>query len=405
MIENIQNWIAENPLWGNVLTALGIFLLIVISYLIAYRLVARGLFYIAGQTESKYDDIILRRIRPRRLSLIVPLLVIYYFAYLTPETEDLIQQIVIFLILWLSVLTFNGLLDATNDIYESRRTFSGASIRGYLDVLKIMAYLTGIILSFSLFTGESPIGLLAGLGAITAILLLIFRDTILSIVASVQISANDLVKEGDWLEVPTYNADGDVLDISLHQIKIQNWDKTISVVPTYKLVDSSYKNWRGMSESGSRRIKRAIHIDIHSIRFCDQAMLERFKRFELVCDYIEDKLKELAQGMTIEDNEDFTPTIAPLLTNVSIFRAYIEAYMKNHPQIRQDMILFVRHLAPEAIGLPIEINAFTKTTVTTEYEDIQAEIFEHLLAIVSEFDLRVFQEPSGSDFESLVHSI
>jgi miniconductance mechanosensitive channel len=331
--------------------------------------------------------------------------VIYYFAYLIPTAEGYIQKGVLFVVLWLSVVTFDALLDAANEIYESRRSFSGAAIAGYLDIVKILAYAVGVILSISLLTGESPIALLAGLGALTAVLLLIFRDTILSLVASVQISTNDLVREGDWLEVPAYNADGDVLDINLHQIKIQNWDKTISVVPTYKLLESSYKNWRGMSESGGRRIKRSIHLDLHTIRFCDEAMLEKFKRFDLVRDYIEQQVSEIRQRYEARGLDMSDPVNAPRITNAGIFRAYVEAYLRNHPQIHQEMTLLVRQLDPSPTGLPVEMYVFTKTTEWIEYEAIQAEIFDHLLAVVPEFDLRVFQEPSGTDFESLVSSI
>jgi len=296
-------------------------------------------------------------------------------------------------------------LDAANEIYESRRSFSGAAIGGCQDLVKILAYAVGVILSISLFTGESPIALLAGLGALTAVLLLVFQDTIMSLVASVQISTNDLVREGDWLEVPAYNADGDVLDINLHQIKIQNWDKTISVVPTYKLFEYSYKNWRGMSESDGRRIKRAIHIDLHSIRFCDDAMVENFNRFDLIHDYVSARLDNINREITERGVGKGDHIGAHHLTNINVFRAYIQAYLESHPSIHQDMTVLVRQLDPSLTGLPIEIYVFSKTTEWIGYEAVQVEIFDHLLAIVPEFDLRVFQEPSGSDFESLVRSI
>jgi len=404
-ITPLQQWIDQNPELAQTLTYIGVLLLVVISYLVAYHLIGRALIYFAGRTASKYDDIVINRTKPARVSLYAPLFVIYYFAYLIPSAEGTIQTGVLFVVLWLSVVTFDALLDATNEIYESRRSFSGAAIAGYLDIVKILAYAVGVILSISLITGESPIALLAGLGALTAVLLLIFRDTILSLVASVQISTNDLVREGDWLEVPAYNADGDVLDINLHQIKIQNWDKTISVVPTYKLLESSYKNWRGMSESGGRRIKRSIHLDLHTICFCDEAMLEKFKRFDLVRDYIEEQVNEISQRYAARGLDTSDPVNAPRITNAGIFRAYVEAYLRNHPQIHQDMTLLVRQLDPSPTGLPVEMYVFTKTTEWIEYEAIQAEIFDHLLAVVPEFELRVFQEPSGSDFESLVRSI
>lgn len=405
MIENIQLWLEQNAQAANILAIIGAVLLAILSYLFAFRLLGRGLDYLAKSTESKYDDIIIRRTRPRRIALAVPFLVLYLYAYLIPDAEEFIQNVMLFIFLWIGILTLNGLLDAVNDIYELRRGTTGAAIKGYLDIIKIINLLFGAILSISIYTGRSPIALLAGLGAITAVLLLIFQDTILSFVASLQISANDLVVEGDWLEVPTFDADGEVVDITLHQIKIQNWDKTISVVPTYKLLESSYKNWRGMSESGGRRIKRAINIDIHSIRFCDERMLEHFKRFELVRDYIENELNNIRQRLEARGADMSDPVNAPRLTNAGIYLAYINAYLNNHPRIRKDMTVLVRQLDPSPTGLPIEIYVFTNTTEWEEYEAIQAEIFDHLLAVVPEFELRVFQEPSGSDFESLVKSI
>jgi miniconductance mechanosensitive channel len=401
----LQQWLDQNPELAQVLTLIGVLLLIVISYLVAYRLIGRALIYFVKRTESQYDDIIIQQLKPARFSLYAPLFVIYFFAYLIPQAQEYIEKGVLFFILWLSVITFNALLDAINEIYESMRTFSGAAIAGYLDLIKILAYAIGIILSFSLFTGKSPLALLAGLTAVMAVLLLVFRDTILALVASVQISSNDLVREGDWLEVPTYNADGDVIEINLHQIKVQNWDKTISVVPTYKLLDSSYKNWRGMSESGGRRIKRSIYIDLHSVRFCDDDMLEEFRRFDLVHDYIEDELREYRLRYEARGRDMSDPVNAPRLTNVGVYRAYIEAYLRNHPDLRQDMTMLVRQLAPVPTGLPIEIYTFTKTIDWLEYEEIQAEIFDHLLAVLPEFELRVFQNRVGGEFKILPESV
>lgn len=405
MIEDIQLWLEKNSQAANVAAILGAILLAIASYLVAYRLLGRGLDYLAKSTESKYDDIIIRRTRPRRIALAVPFLVLYLYAYLIPDAEDFIQNLMLFIFLWIGILTLNGLLDAVNDIYELRRGTTGAAIKGYLDIIKIINLLVGVILSISIFTGRSPIALLAGLGAITAVLLLIFQDTILSFVASLQISANDLVVEGDWLEVPTYDADGEVIDITLHQIKIQNWDKTISVIPTYKLLESSYKNWRGMSDSGGRRIKRAINLDIRSIRFYDEAKLEKFKRFELVHEYINAELEKNRQRILARGTDTSDPVNAPRLTNAGIYLAYVNAFLNNHPRIRKDMTVLVRQLDPSPTGLPIEIYVFTNTTEWEEYEAIQAEIFDHLLAVVPEFELRVFQEPSGSDFEILLRNV
>jgi miniconductance mechanosensitive channel len=291
------------------------------------------------------------------------------------------------------------LLDALNIVYESSTSYRGVSIQGYLDIAKLLIILTGIILSISLFSGQSPVALLTGLGALTAILLLVFRDTILALVASIQINANDLVKEGDWIEVPSYEADGDVINMTLHTIKIQNWDKTISVIPTHKIMEVAYKNWRGMQESGGRRIKRAIHLDLASIRFCNEEMLARFRKVDILRAYLEERLAEIEQERIQKGIEIDSPLDSRQLTNLGTYRAYIEAYLRAHPEIHQEgMTFLIRQLAPGPTGVPLEIYVFTKTTEWIEYERIQADIFDHLLAAVPVFDLRVFQEPTGMDF-------
>jgi miniconductance mechanosensitive channel len=312
----------------------------------------------------------------------------YNYAYLW-ENEAILRTGSLFIVLWISILTLNSVLNAANMIYESRATYSGVSIQGYLDLGKLLTLGVGIILTISLFTGQSPILLLSGLGALTAVLLLIFQDTILALVASVQIAANDLVKEGDWIEVPSFNADGDVTNMSLHTIKVQNFDKTFTVIPTHKLKEVSYKNWRGMSQAGGRRIKRSIYMDIQSIRFCKPEDLERFKKIPLLVDYIP----------TRSWSENGASDSLPRSTNMGAFKAYVEAYLKKRPDIRQDMTVMVRHLDPGPNGLPLEIYVFTSTTEWEAYEAIQASIFDHLLATLPEFGLRVFQK--GKDMPEI----
>jgi miniconductance mechanosensitive channel len=308
----------------------------------------------------------------------------------------MIQGTVVLLTLWVGIATLNSLLNAINRIYESRETFSGVSIQGYMDLVKLLLVIIGIILSIAIITGQSPLLLLSGLGALTAVLLLIFRDTLLSFVASIQISTQDLVKQGDWIEVPSFSADGDVIDMTLHNIVIQNWDKTISVVPTYKLLDTPYRNWRGMSESGGRRMKRALNIDLRSIRFLTEKEITELKRIDLLKDYLERKQKELAEHNTRLRIDETVPVNGRRLTNIGTFRAYVEAYVRRHPALHQEgMTLLVRQLAPSPQGLPIEVYAFTKSTVWAEYEAIQADVFDHLIAAVPHFGLKVHQEVSG----------
>ena len=399
-IPQLQNWIQTNP----AIAIIGTSVLVILIYGLSRLIFGRGLIYLTQRTKNKYDDIIMRRIRPYRAAWLAPFILLYAFAYLAGEQQVIVQNVALFFILWLTALSLNGLLDALNQIYESSPAFTGVSIQGYLDIVKILILVIAIILSVSLFTGESPILLLSGLGALTAVLLFVFHDTILAIIASIQISAHDLIKEGDWIEVPSYDADGDVINVSLHTIKIQNWDKTISVIPTHKLIEVSYKNWRGMQESGGRRIKRALQIDKTSIRFCDADMLSRLGKIDLIANTVAEKQKKIDAYQQQNHSID-TPLDGPQVTNVEIYRAYIEAYLKNHPDIhRRKMDFLVRELAPGPTGLPIEIYVFTKTTRWPEYERIQAEIFDHLLAATQFFDLRLFQEPSGSDFAAYLRN-
>lgn len=274
----LQNLFTENPS----MALLIIIILSIIVFFIFRVIIGKVLVYIAERTETKNDDILVKYLKPFRMAWLAPLIIILIFSYLIPDYELIIESVSLFFILWVSVTTINSLLNAVNEIYESTAHFSGVSIQGYIDIIKIIIILIGVILSISIITGESPAVLLSGLGALTAILLLVFRDTILSLVASIQITSQDLIKEGDWLEVPGYGADGDVLDISLHSVKIQNWDKTITVIPTYKMVDVAYKNWRGMQDSGGRRIKRSINIDLSSIFICDYETLKEFNKIDLL---------------------------------------------------------------------------------------------------------------------------
>ncbi len=396
-----QKLVSEDPTMA-FLIIVGVSVLV---FFVSRFIVGKALVYLAKRTESKIDDIIVEHLKPFRVVWLSPLLILYLFSYLIPDFEFLINSISLFFILWVSVITLNSLLDAINQIYEGNPNYSGVSIQGYLDLLKMILILVGVILSISIISGESPVALLSGLGALTAILLLVFRDTILSLVASVQIAAQDLIKEGDWLEVPDYGADGDVLDISLHSVKIQNWDKTITVIPTYKMVDVAYKNWRGMQESGGRRIKRSLLIDLSSIFICDQKTFQELGKIDLIKDQIEDFKNKSAQtvGGTSRDSTEILN--GPQMTNIDIFRTYIEKYLLSRDDIfntgEGGMTFLIRSLSPGPNGLPIELYVFTKTTVWGEYEKIQAQIFDHLIAAAPLFGLRLFQQPTGMDFSNI----
>jgi len=378
-------------------------ILSVVVFLVARYFIARGLVYLSARTRNKYDDIIVDQLRPFRFAWAAPLLVIYYLAGLLPENAQFIRQGVLLLILWLVVLTFNSFLNGVNAIYEASHHFHGISIQSYLDLIKLIVVVGALIVTASVFTGQSPVVLLSGLGVVMALLVLMFRDTVLSFVASVQINSHDLVREGDWIEMPSFGADGSVLNISLHTVKVQNWDKTVTVIPTYKLLEAPFKNWRGMEDSGGRRIKRAIYIDLNSITFCDQDTLRRFKNIGLIKDYIEAKLSEFEQAGAVPVSLEGTST-TPQLTNMEVFQAYVVNYLRSRSDLHQEgMTLLVRQLAPGPTGLPLEIYTFTRTVDWAEYEAIQAEILDHLVGALPQFNLSVFQEPSGADFRALAN--
>ncbi|MGA9533633.1 MAG: mechanosensitive ion channel domain-containing protein [Anaerolineales bacterium] len=398
-ITALQLWIEQNP----AIALLVVLALSVSAFLIARELLARGLTAISSRTETKVDDILVHHLRPFRVAWLAPLTILYAFAYLVPAYQSVVETASLFLIVWITAITLIAFLGALNEIYESSAGFKGESIQGYLDILKILVVVGAVILSISTLTGKPPTALLAGLGALTAVLLLIFQETILSLVASVQIGTQDLIKEGDWIEVPSYDADGDVTNITLHTVTIQNFDKTISYVPTRKIAEVAFKNWRGMEESGGRRIKRAIYLDLGSIRFCDDEMLTRFRKVDILQPYIDQKVREIDQENRQKAIVADSPLDGRRLTNLGTFRAYIEAYLHGHKDIYSEgMVFLVRQLAPGPTGVPLEVYVFTKTTAWEKYERIQADIFDHLLASVPYFDLRVFQEPTGMDFATML---
>jgi miniconductance mechanosensitive channel len=401
-IELLKSYINNDPLLSLIVILIGILLIL----LIARNIIARGLIALTRHTKTKVDDILVKHIKPLRAAWLAPMLAIYLGANLFPTYQHWIEIISMFVILWLITLTLSSLLNAINEIYETRPNYKGMSIQGYLDIVRILIILVAVILTISLFSGESPLALLTGLGALTAVLLLVFQNTILSLVASVQINTMDLIKEGDWIEVPAYDADGDVVNISLHTIKVQNFDKTFAVIPTHKIMETAYRNWRGMKEAGGRRIERSILIDMTSMKFCDDEMLEKLARIDLIQDYLKKRMQSMQEYRRENADHYDSPLDGPQITNTEVFRIYIESYLKNRQDIHlEGMPFLVRNLAPTQTGLPIEVYLFTCTTIWEEYEAIQSEIFDHLLTAASHFGLRVFQEPTGLDFNNMASSV
>jgi len=334
----------------------------------------------------------------RRLSNIMPAVIIQLGIGAVPNIPAWATLLVRNVAAAFTILTVgmavSAALSLANEIYQRRPDAANKPIKGYIQVGKLIVYGACAILIVAALMDRSPLILLSGLGAMAAVLMLVFKDTILSLVASVQIGSNDMIRIGDWIEMPQLNADGDVVDIALHTVKVQNWDKTITTIPTHRLISESFKNWRGMSESGGRRIKRSLMLDQNSVRFLNDDQIAELRRFSLLRSYLDGKLDEIAAA----NRRVKAPINARRLTNVGTFRAYVLAYLQNRDDISGKMTLLVRQLEPSENGLPLEIYCFTTTTAWGEYEGIQADIFDHLLAILPTFGLRLFQRPTGLDF-------
>ena len=371
-----------------------------IVYLVTRYVVIKTISHFFKKTSTDLDDILVEKGLFNRLSYLPPLFIIYNLNEIVPEF-NFFNRVLLALIAFIVITSVNAFLSAASEIYSKSRYAGRLNIKSYLQVLKLIVNLFGIIIIIATLSGKSPVYLLSGIGALTAVLMLIFKDTILSLVSSIQISSNDLFKVGDWVEAPHFGADGDVIDIALHTIKIQNWDKTISVIPTHKLVDSSFKNWKGMSDSGGRRIKRSIKIDMNSVKFCTDAMIDKYRKFNVLSDYIDKKTQEINKYNSDKKLSDDSIINGRSLTNIGTFRAYIESYLRQNNNIHDEMTFLVRQLSPQSDGLPIEIYVFSNDTNWVNYESIQSDIFDHLLAIMPEFDLKVFQNPTGNDFSKI----
>ena len=382
----------------------------VISYWIARKLVFGLISRVVQKTESTWDDELLNSKLFKWLSLLLPAVIILTaapHAIIThhdgvPIFSSFIEISAKVFIVILSFLAISSLLNILERIYSRLEVSRELPIKSFFQVIKIILVLATIILIVSTLIGKSPLLIFSGLGAMTAIIMLIFKDSILGLVAGIQLSANRMVARGDWIEMPKFGADGEVLEVALTTVKIRNWDKTITTIPTYALISDSFKNWRGMSNSGVRRIKRSVSIDMSSVAFLDQESLPRLRKISLLKDYLSQKEQEIDSWNT--QNADLAnPINARSLTNIGTFRAYIREYLKNHPKIAQEETLLVRQLQPTENGIPVELYIFTTDNRWAYYEDIQSDIFDHLLSILPEFGLRAFQAPSDYSFQSMTN--
>ena len=394
-------WLESYP---ELYTLLSVFLLLVAAWLanwIVKRVLVRGLYSALRATPMGDDSALFDSRIIARLANIVPSVIISlgigFIDGLPEELVIVVRNVCQSVITLVVAMALSGVLSLIGTLYERRPKARVRPIKGYVQVVRIVVYLIALILVVAALLDRSPLILLSGLGAMAAVLILIFQDTLLSLVASVQISSNDIVRVGDWVEMPQLNADGDVIDIALHTVKVQNFDKTITNIPTKRFISDSFKNWRGMRDAGGRRIKRHVLLDQNSIHFLNADELQHLYRFSLLQDYLQDKEAEIAEWNSKLPEPGRDPVNTRRITNIGTFRAYLDCYLRNHRGVRQDLHLVVRQLEPTSHGLPLEVYCFTNTTIWQDYERIQSDIFDHLLAILPEFGLRVFQHPGGAD--------
>ena len=405
LYSNTQDWLEHYP---ELYSLIGLALLILAAWLanwVVKRILLRGLHRALKATPAGQDGMLNNSRVTARLANVVPALIIASGINLVPNLPEAAITITgnvcsAFIVLTIA-LAISGALSLVNSVYERRPNSHLKPIKGYVQVVKILLFAIAAILMVASLIDRSPLILLSGLGAMAAVLMLIFQDTLLSLVASVQISSSDIIRVGDWIEMPQLNADGDVIDIALHTVKVQNWDKTITTIPTKRFISDPFKNWRGMQESGGRRIKRSLFLDQTSITFLSPEEITRLQRFLLLGQYLHDKQSELLDWNRELAEASQEPANTRRVTNIGTFRAYIAHYLRQHADLNQNMTQLVRQLSPTADGLPLEVYCFTNTIAWAQYEAIQSDLFDHLLAILPEFGLRVFQHPSGAEMREL----
>jgi len=398
-------WLQQYP---EFLTLLSVALLLLGAWVanwIVKRILVRGVYKALSATPLGADPVVREAGVVARLANVVPALIIAIGILavpgIPPEVVIVVRNLCSAIIVLVVALAIGRALWLVNTLYQRRPDAKIRPIKGYIQVVTIVVYAIAVVLGIAALVDRSPLILLSGLGAMAAVLILVFQDTLLSLVASVQISSGDIIRVGDWVEMPNLSADGDVIDIALHTVRIQNWDKTITTVPTRKFITDPFKNWRGMSESGGRRIKRALMLDQQSVHFLDAEEVRHLHRFNLLDEYLTEKERDIEDWNSKLEKRGMEAVNTRRVTNIGTFRAYVERYLRNHPGVHTGMTLIVRQLAPTSDGLPLEIYCFTNTTAWVPYEAIQSDIFDHLLAILPEFSLRVFQHPSGADMRQM----
>ncbi|MFO7962673.1 MAG: mechanosensitive ion channel [Desulfobacterales bacterium] len=410
--KELQCWLERLPIGDNHAAAITAIIavsvvstLAVVAFMISRRIANRTIPRVFQFTGHRWGQVLVEHNVFRHAALLVPALVALLFipvvleAY--PKITTAAMRVLSIYLIGSSLITLDALINGLHAIYNQFNVSKEIPLSSLAQVVKIVLYFVAFILLLAVLFDRTPLYLFSGLGAMTAVLMLVFKDPILGFVAGIQLISNRMLKQGDWIEMPKYGADGDVLEITLATVKVQNWDRTITTIPTYALISDSFRNWRGMQESGGRRIMRSIHIDMRTIRFCTSRMLERFSKIRYIADYIDRKHREIdahnaALGAAARDGAN-----RRRLTNIGTFRAYVDSYLRNHPMINAQMIVMVRQLEPTDHGLPLQVYAFCRDKAWVNYEAVQSDVFDHLLAILPEFDLRIFQNPSGHDMTLL----
>jgi miniconductance mechanosensitive channel len=382
------------------------FLILVLAWLmnhLAKGFMLRFLRFCIKNSKTQWDDKLVQRNLFHRLSHLAPIIVISFFLPQIwvghPTAVGLIDAFSQIYTMLVVLLVVQALLDAFHDVYRTFEWSKQVPIYSFIQAIKLIVYMVGAVFIVAKLMGKDPSVIFGSLGALTAVLMLVFKDSILGFAAGIHLTTNKMLSLGDWLEMPKYGADGDVIEIGLTTVKVQNFDKTITTLPTYTLISDAFKNWRGMSESPGRRIKRSILIDLNSIRFCDEALLDRLASIQAISGYIREKQKEVqAFNQQLDTGGSDHPANGRRLTNIGTFRAYLVAFLRQHPLINQEMTLLVRQLEPTPRGLPLQIYVFSSDKRWVEYEGIVSDLFDHILSVMKEFDLRAYQEPSGFDF-------
>ena len=382
---------------------LGVLLVAYLADTVCRKILLKVVSRLVKQTKATWDDIVFDRKVMVHLSRMVAPILIYIllplaFSDAESATLALILRFCLIFIIIMFLSFISALLTAVYTVYSEKEQFRDRPLKGLLQTVQVILYFVGGIIVVSILIDRSPGVLLTGLGASAAVLMLVFKDSIMGFVSGVQLSANNMLKVGDWITMPKYGADGDVIEVSLNTVKVRNFDKTITTIPPYLLVSDSFQNWRGMQESGGRRIKRSINIDMNSVRFCTPEMLAKYRKIQLLANYVE-QTEQVIKEYNEEHHIDNSILVnGRRQTNLGVFSAYLNCYLKSHPGVNHNMTCMVRQLQPTDHGIPLELYFFSATTSWIPYEDLQSDVFDHLLAIISEFDLHVFQSPSGEDF-------